>query len=161
MFIRIDAGVRISSLWRDFQPFKAQLKETLRPLAPELTAELRLSAFATARIEMELAAHNDGAFFRRHIDTQPGVGETSVGDLRVLSGVYYFHAEPKAFSGGALRLHAPGTRGEGEFIDVEPAHNTLVFFPAWMPHEVLPVSCPSKRFADSRFAINCWFRKAV
>jgi SM-20-related protein len=29
-------------------------------------------------------------------------------------------------------------------------------FPSWVLHEVRPVSCPSKRFVDSRFAINCW-----
>jgi Rps23 Pro-64 3,4-dihydroxylase Tpa1-like proline 4-hydroxylase len=46
---------------------------------------------------------------------------------------------------------------DAPFHDVEPLHNSLVVFPAWLPHEVLKVSCPSGRFADSRFAINCWF----
>ena len=74
----------------------------------------------------------------------------------VLSGVYYFNAEPKAFTGGALRLHAIGGKNGENFVDIEPVRNGLLVFPAWAPHEVLPVSCPSKRFINSRFAINCW-----
>jgi Rps23 Pro-64 3,4-dihydroxylase Tpa1-like proline 4-hydroxylase len=33
-------------------------------------------------------------------------------------------------------------------------------FPSWAPHEVMPISCPSKRFTDSRFAINYWVYRA-
>jgi len=40
----------------------------------------------------------------RHNDTS--VGEAPGHGHRVLSGVYYFHREPKAFSGGCLRVHA-------------------------------------------------------
>jgi Rps23 Pro-64 3,4-dihydroxylase Tpa1-like proline 4-hydroxylase len=75
----------------------------------------------------------------------------------VISAVYYFHTLPKAFSGGALRLHSLAASGKlGTFVDVEPDCDTLIFFPSWFPHEVLPVHCPSGRFMDSRFAINCW-----
>jgi SM-20-related protein len=77
----------------------------------------------------------------------------------VLSGVYYFHAEPKAFTGGALRLYAIGGQGE-RYVDIEPTHNSLLMFPSWAPHEVMPVRCPSRRFVDSRFAINCWVHRA-
>ena len=56
-----------------------------------------------ADVELELVAHNDGAFYARHIDTATGEDSNQV---RVLSGVYYFHAKPKAFTGGALRLFA-------------------------------------------------------
>jgi SM-20-related protein len=35
-------------------------------------------------------------------------------------------------------------------------HNTFVVFPSWVLHEVLPVSCPTKQFIDSRFALNFW-----
>ncbi|MGB8690572.1 MAG: proline hydroxylase, partial [Microcoleus sp.] len=34
-----------------------------------------------------------------------------------------------------------------------------VFFLSRYMHEVLPVSCPSKAFADSRFTINGWVRR--
>jgi Rps23 Pro-64 3,4-dihydroxylase Tpa1-like proline 4-hydroxylase len=72
----------------------------------------------------------------------------------VLSGVYYFHRRPRAFTGGELRLYAIGD--PDRFVDIEPTHNTLLVFPSWAPHEVRPVSCPTGQFMDSRFAINCW-----
>jgi Rps23 Pro-64 3,4-dihydroxylase Tpa1-like proline 4-hydroxylase len=59
-----------------------------------------------------------------------------------------------------LRIYAFADEKEtGAFVDIEPTNDTLVFFPSWFPHEVLPVACPSGRFEDSRFAINCWVRR--
>jgi len=48
-------------------------------------------------------------------------------------------------------------------VNIEPGRNGPLMFPSWAPHEVMPVNCPSGRFADSRFAINCWVyrRKSV
>jgi Rps23 Pro-64 3,4-dihydroxylase Tpa1-like proline 4-hydroxylase len=105
--------------------------------------------------EIELVAHGDGAFFSRHIDTY-----TTRKSQRVISGVYYFHRQPKAFSGGELRLYGL-TKGDqtGPFVDVIPENDTLVTFPSWYPHEVLPVRCPSGRLEDSRFAVNCWIMR--
>ena len=68
-------------------------------------AKLGAAPVEAPRLELELVAHNDGAFFKRHIDTQTASDRQNI---RVLSGVYYFHAAPKAFSGGALRLYAIG-----------------------------------------------------
>jgi Rps23 Pro-64 3,4-dihydroxylase Tpa1-like proline 4-hydroxylase len=45
---------------------------------------------------------------------------------------------------------------DAAFADIEPGQNRLVAFPSWAPHEVMPISCPSRRFIDSRFAVNCW-----
>lgn len=105
---------------------------------------------------MELAAHGDGDFYRRHIDTFIR-GEVT-GTDRVLTAVYYFHARPKAFTGGELRLHSFRSPDDGgSWVDIEPAHDSLLLFPAWAPHEVRPVSCPGGDFAQSRFAINCWY----
>ena len=62
----------------------------------------------------------------------------------------------------ALRLHVLSKPDEKrKFVDIDPVHDSLVFFPSWLPHEVLPVSCPSRRFMDSRFAIHCWFDGAI
>ena len=81
---------------------------------------------------------------------------------RLLSGVYYFHREPKAFSGGALRFHRfGGGETQDDWIDVEPEQDSLVVFPTWARHEVLRVSCPSREFADSRFAVNVWLCRAL
>jgi SM-20-related protein len=76
---------------------------------------------------------------------------------RVVSAVYYFHRLPKSFSGGALRVYPlAGREKSNTFVEIEPVNDTLVFFPWWFPHEVLPVVCPSGQFEDSRFAVNCW-----
>jgi SM-20-related protein len=148
---RIDPAVRVSASLKDLGEFQPLLRARLRGVTDELIADLRVSPFVTTQIELELVAHGDGAFYRRHIDTG---WATESPQIRVISGVYYFHRRPQGFAGGALRLHAIGD--PDRFVDVEPTHNTLVVFPSWAPHEVRPVSCPSGQFIDSRFAINCW-----
>lgn len=143
--------IRISVGTRDLGPFRAVLKTKILALVPDWVEKLRLTPVESPKLETELVAHNDGAFYKRHIDTRTASDRTHI---RVLSAVYYFHAEPKAFSGGALRLHAIGENAP--FVDIEPERNSLLVFPSWAPHEVMPVSCPSGRFLDSRFAINGW-----
>ena len=150
---RIRPDVRVSTGTRDLGPYKPMLKDRLRALVPELVARLGTTPVVEPKFELQLVAHNDGAFYKRHIDTQTASERDRI---RVLSGVYYFHARPRAFAGGALRLYAIGDPDMRSFIDVEPAHDSLLVFPSWAPHEVMPVGCPSRRFADSRFAINCW-----
>jgi SM-20-related protein len=103
-------------------------------------------------IELEMVAHGDGAFFLRHADT---VIRPEMTSYRAISAIYYFHWLPKLFSGGVLRLYSIGGK-EGTFVDIEPTNDRLIFFPSWFPHEVMPVVCPSGRFEDSRFSINCW-----
>lgn len=149
---KIKPHIRVSMGTRDLGPFKPILKSKVLGLVPDLVARLRTTPVESPKLELELVAHNDGAFYKRHIDTQTASDREHI---RVLSAVYYFHAAPKAFTGGMLRLYAIGADGERR-VDVEPEHNSLLVFPSWAPHEVMPVSCPSKRFIDSRFAINCW-----
>jgi SM-20-related protein len=151
----IKPNVRLSSGTRDLGNFRSILKTKILGLVPKLIADLRVTPFEAPRLETELVVHGDGAFYKRHIDTQTAHDE-DVTRIRVLSGVYYFYAEPKAFTGGALRLHAIGGNDGENFVDIEPLRNSLLVFPSWAPHEVMPVNCPSKRFIDSRFAINCW-----
>lgn len=85
----------------------------------------------------------------------------------MLSAVYYFHALPKGFSGGQLRLFRFGadhTAAQSELanhVDLEPVRNSLIAFPSWAYHEVRPVSCPSGDFADFRFALNCWYCRTL
>jgi Rps23 Pro-64 3,4-dihydroxylase Tpa1-like proline 4-hydroxylase len=147
---RVSVGV-----W-DFAPAKDNLRAHMMALVPQLIAELRVTSFVPCEIELELVAHGDGAFFKRHIDTFTGA-QTKGKSARLISAVYYFYSEPKAFSGGALRLFRFGmAEGADDFIDIQPEQNALVVFPSWAPHEVLPISCPSGLFADSRFAVNFW-----
>jgi len=148
---KVNPVIRVSTGTRELGPFKPILKAKVLGMLPDLIARLGATPVESPRTELQLVAHNDGAFYKRHIDTQTAFDRYSI---RVLSGVYYFHAQPKAFTGGALRLFAIG--GGERYVDIEPTHNSLLVFPSWAAHQVMPISCPSKRFADSRFAINCW-----
>lgn len=152
---RVDPQARVSVATRRLRQFGPILTTKLLGRAPEFLAALQAAPVEAPQVELELVAHNDGAFYARHTDTVRASDE-----VRVLSGVYYFHAKPKAFTGGALRLLSIGDPTGTVHVDIEPADNTLVVFHAWAPHEVMPVACPSRRFGASRFAINCWiYRK--
>ncbi len=124
--------------------------------------------FALEALELELAAHGDGAHFAAHRDIPVGQGRQPLGGDgsgkldRIVSAVLYVHNEPKGFSGGALRLHRFGSNGApGDYLDLEPEGNSLLVFPAWAAHEVLTVNCPSRAFEDYRYAVNCWFCRTL
>jgi Rps23 Pro-64 3,4-dihydroxylase Tpa1-like proline 4-hydroxylase len=161
----VDPSVRRSLLLRDLGPLRQVFEARLAALLPTLIEALGLPAFAPSGIELELAAHNDGAHFALHTDTytQP---RSSARSHRVVSSVYYFHDEPRGFSGGQLRLHrfgataASASDSDGALEDIEPEQNCLVAFPSWAPHEVRPVACPTRAFGGSRFAVNAWIHRA-
>jgi SM-20-related protein len=150
---RVNPSFRISVSLGNLGTFRQVLEAKILGLLPALVAQLRVSPVEEPKLLTELVAHSDGAFYKRHIDT---AHDHDTKRIRILSCVYYFNVEPKAFTGGALRLHAIGGKESENFVDIEPVRNSLAVFLAWAPHEVLPISCPSKRFIDSRFAINCW-----
>jgi len=143
---------RISLAVREMGEFRLLLRDRLREHRDQLVADLGVDRPKSSRYEFQLVAHGDGAFYRRHIDTTTG-GDNSY--VRLLSAVYYVHRRPRAFEGGALRLHSFVPNSDSH-VDVAPDHNTLLVFPSWAPHEVMPVRCPSSRFADARFAVNIW-----
>ena len=102
--------------------------------------------------QMEIVAHGDGAFYRPHTDTYTG-DEYTPGGRRRLTMVYYFHRQPRCFTGGRLRIF---DLGGGQSIDIEPVHDSLLVFPSYARHEVETISCPDGAFADGRFAVNIW-----
>lgn len=148
---RRDESIRSSTVLRDLGACLDPVMERVDACEPELLQALGMKPFTRSHVQVELVAHGDGAFYTRHIDTMTGPVQQQ--GPRRLTMVWYAHHRPKAFSGGALRLHA--LMGD-QFTDIEPAHDLMVAFPSWMPHEVMPVSVPGGRFADSRFAMNIW-----
>lgn len=130
------------------QPIEARIAEAL----PALQARLGRLRGAVKAINVELAAHGDGAHFLPHLDTATGPG-TQGRLTRRLSLICYLHRRPKAFGGGQLRFYS--LAGEA-WQDIEPNHDLMVAFPSWSRHGVQPVQVPSGAFADSRFAINIW-----
>lgn len=162
--------VRISERLRKLGPMRPLLEKRLREMLPDILAAAGSKPFEPDAIELEAAAHGEGAFFARHSDIPLGAGRKPLGgdgrggQDRLVSAVLYYHREPKGFSGGALRLYRFGTGAEPEdddYVDVEPVQNSLLVFPSWALHEVRPVSCPSGRFEDHRFAINAWFCRDI
>jgi SM-20-related protein len=149
---RIDLSYRRSSKLKPIGELENEVRADVTTALPRMCDRLGIAPFDPARLELEMVAHGDGAFFSRHEDIVIRPGMTN---YRVISAVYYFHRVPKSFSGGVLRIHPIG--GEpASFVDIEPVNDKLIFFPSWIPHEVMPVVCPSGRFEDCRFAINCW-----
>lgn len=155
---------RLTELGRPGEQFEARIREN----AADFFAKSGTPPFEIEFVELEIAAHGDGAHFAAHSDIPFGWGRSPLGgdksgtQDRIVSLVYYFYREPRAFEGGELWLHRFGSNAEpGDFVEIKPERNSLVVFPSWTTHEVRPVKCPSKTFADYRFAINCWLCRTL
>ena len=155
-------GIRNANVLRkDVKPrWKPALTERIRALVPTLFDRLGVPPVPIHTIETQLVSYTDGCFVRPHLDTATESGREPTD--RMLTAVYYFHREPKPFSGGELRLYPLSRPPEDapQFLDLMPRENSIIAFSSWVPHEVLPVEVPSGRYADSRFAINFWVRRA-
>lgn len=147
------------------QPFTLSplIVEKVRQVLPKILAALQTPDFPIGPIEAQLTAHNDGEYFKLHNDN----GIEAVAS-RILTFVYYFHQQPKAFTGGELRIYDGKFEGEkGEkFVPtgyhvVVPRNNCIVFFPSQLMHEVTQVQCPSQKFLDGRFTVNGWIHDAL
>jgi hypothetical protein len=168
----VDLQRRAAECLTDLGPAAAVLSDKIRGLMPDMLARTETRPFNLEYIELELVAHGHGAHFGTHTDMPLGWGRSPLGgdstgtQDRLLSAVYYFHREPKGFSGGQLRLHRSTpdddnsdpepVRTAADQIDIEPERNSLLVFPSWASHEVLRVNCPSGHFEDHRFAVNIW-----
>ncbi|MBD1890388.1 MULTISPECIES: 2OG-Fe(II) oxygenase [unclassified Coleofasciculus] len=142
-----------------FPEFSERIVNRLRAILPDIFSKLGIPSFPVSQIESQLTSHNDGNYYKVHNDN--GSPDTAT---RELTYVYYFYREPKAFSGGELLIYDSKIENNfyvkaDSFKTVEPRNNSIVLFLSRYMHEVLPVQCPSKAFADSRFTINGWVRR--
>jgi SM-20-related protein len=159
-----DGGVinyehRRSRVLTDLGNHKQTLLARIEGILPQILEKLGMKEFSVAEVEAQITASNDGDFFRSHNDN----GSDKVAS-RYLTFVYFFHREPKQFEGGDLRIHdARLDHGEyastGSYQTMVPRQNQIVFFPCELLHEITPVECPSRLFADSRFTLNGWLRR--
>jgi SM-20-related protein len=138
-------------------PFETLMADRLRYYFPRILSALKIPPFAVRQFEIQLTASNDGEFFRMHNDNSTQRG-------RAITFVLFFFAEPRAFSGGALRLY--DTRSANgrliptrSFVEILPRQNMIVFFPSHLLHEVTTVICPDKSFGSSRFTLNGWIHR--
>lgn len=151
---------RRSMVLHSFPEFSELMINRIKAILPDVLRKLNLPSFSMGNIETQLTMHNDNNYYKLHNDS--GSPDTAT---RFFTYVYYFNREPKAFFGGELQIY--DSKIENNFYvaadsckTVEPRNNSIVFFLSRYMHEVLPVSCPSKAFADSRFTINGWVRRA-
>ena len=140
----------------DLAPFRTAIEARFG----ELCAAVGIAPFAIYHNECSIVAHGDGDFYRTHVDTPTVRPAIRPKHVRVLSCVYYLHREPRRFSGGDLHIYPLGLpRDDTAGVTIAPYHNRLVVFPAFVPHEVRDIACPTGAFADSRFSINCWLHR--
>lgn len=151
---------RRSMVLHSFPEFSELMVNRIKAILPDVLKKLNIPSFPLGEIEAQLTMHNDNNFYKLHNDS--GSPDTAT---RFFTYVYYFYREPKAFLGGELQIYDSKIENNfyvaaETFRTVEPRNNSIVFFLSRYMHEVLRVSCPSKDFADSRFTINGWVRKA-
>ncbi|MEG5066683.1 2OG-Fe(II) oxygenase [Microcoleus sp. B3-A4] len=151
---------RRSMVLHSFPEFSELMVNRIKAILPDVLKNLNIPSFPLGEIEAQLTMHNDNNFYKLHNDS--GSPDTA---SRFFTYVYYFYREPKGFSGGELQIYDSKIENnfyvaDKTFRTVEPRNNSIVFFLSRYMHEVLRVSCPSKAFADSRFTINGWVRKA-
>jgi predicted 2-oxoglutarate/Fe(II)-dependent dioxygenase YbiX len=134
----------------------AMVMPKLLELMPKLWSQLRVDPLPLGSLECQVTVHGEGDFFAVHTDN----GTPEIAHRRI-SYVYYFHREPKQFSGGHLRLY--DTLFQGGYgklgrraADIDPPRNGLIIFPTFIYHEVTPIRCVSTAFIDQRLTLNGW-----
>ena len=142
---------RRSRLLYELGPFLELLTGRVRHFLDYVLRRLAHEPFPVLEVDAALSACNEGDFFGPHRDVDAAYA------TREISYVYYFHREPKAFTGGELRIYEEDSWNHDVIV---PEQNAVVFFPAAAIHEVSVVHCPSRDFADSRFALNGWIHCA-
>ena len=154
-----DPSYRKSLVLYNLGEYTSVIQDRLLNLLPNVLTAFNREAFPISNVDIQVTASNDGDFFKVHQDNS---SEDPV-DIhrREISFVYYFHTEPKAFTGGQLKLYN-SENGEVQAAKkktaqtITPRQNALVLFPSSYDHEVLPVRCPSRKFVSSRFTVNGW-----
>jgi len=150
---------RRSRVLMDLAQHQDVMLERIKTVLPQVLDKLGMEEFSIAGVEVQVTASNDGDFFHFHSDN----GSERVAS-RYLTFVYFFHREPRRFEGGELRIHDACREGgtyvsQGSYQTIVPRQNQIVFFPCELLHEITPVNCASRLFADSRFTLNGWLRR--
>ena len=154
-----DYNHRRSRVLMEPGPWEDLILDRIRLALPRVLQQLGMDEFPVARTEVQITASNDGDFFRAHCDD----AQERIASRR-LTFVYFFHREPTQFQGGELRLHDSTKSGDhpnstGSYQAIVPQKNQIVFFPCSTLHEITPVQCRSRAFADSRFTVNGWLHQ--
>lgn len=135
----VDARITQADIRPWFEPL-------LRHAFADALPRLGLGGPHAQRIEIGMSAYLGGSFFAKHKDNGASASHT-----RLASFAYYFHRRPRRFSGGDLLLHDDDGRA---FTRIEPAHNSIVFFPAACLHQITAIEGDLHDFRDARFVVH-------
>jgi Rps23 Pro-64 3,4-dihydroxylase Tpa1-like proline 4-hydroxylase len=153
-----DYSHRRSRVLMELGPHEEVILNRIRLVLPNVLEQLGIDPFPVMRTEVQVTASNDGDFFRAHCDD----AQERIASRR-MTFVYFFHREPSQFQGGELHLHDSKSSdyplAAGSYQTIVPEQNQIVFFPCSTLHEITPVHCQSRAFADSRFTLNGWLHK--
>ncbi len=153
----IDTNYRRSKVFFLSDQFRLIFQQKILSYLPWILLKLKIDPFEVSDVEVQLTASNDNEFFKAHCDNAHKALQG-----RLITFVYYFYREPKAFTGGELKLFNTADiqqiSNSVEYI-IEPPQNSMIVFQSHQIHEVLPVICPTKQFEDSRFTLNGWVHK--
>jgi SM-20-related protein len=158
----IDYNHRRSRVLMDLGKHQEVILERIQCVLPKVLDRLGIEEFPVRHVEAQITASNEGDFFGAHSDD----AQEMIASRRI-TFVYFFHREPRQFEGGELRLYDSLGNGEphdssnqtGGYQSIVPQPNQIVFFPCSLLHEITPIDCPSRVFADSRFTLNGWLHK--
>jgi PKHD-type hydroxylase len=89
---------------------------------------------------IEVLRYTEGGHYDEHIDRFGGYQTRKLTSITFLS-------DPAEYEGGDLIL-----RTTAGFVMSPKAQGTTIFFPSWVPHQVLPVTSGERRIASA------WFR---
>ncbi len=155
----VDYERRRSHVLMDLGGHERVIVDRVLTCLPRVLQKWGRDPFPISRVEAQTTASNHGDFFCCHSDN----GAEAVAS-REITFVYFFHREPKQFSGGELRIYDSRRENDNyvptaNYRAIVPEQNQLVLFASGLSHEITPVDCPSGQFADSRFTVNGWVHR--
>ena len=159
-YVGVSMATRRSVVLPDPHEFRALLLPSLLELVAGLDLKeiLEVGELDLDRIELQVTAHGDGAYFRPHTDAS-----LAANARRELSFVLYFRLRADGFSGGDLKLfdasEAQKRYTSESFTCIEPDDNSLILFPSRCVHEVSPVHMAAQPLSAGRFSLNGWIHQ--
>jgi len=155
----VDFEHRRSRVLSDLGKHQAVIVDRLKACLPRVLRRLDHASFPISQVEVQVTASNHGDFFRWHSDNANERVAT-----REITFVYFFHREPRQFTGGELRIYDSRWMNNmyaptANYRTIVPEQNQMVVFVSALAHEITPVECASRAFADSRFTVNGWLHR--
>lgn len=155
---RSDPSIRkaVRIVGEAFPAFADLVGARVGPLLREAWAGWGYEPFEQGAVQMNIAGHADGGFFKAHADRGP---EGHMSWYRRATFLYYFHKRPRRFTGGDLLLIDTdlATQSHGpSYTRITPDDGRLLLFPSDFYHQVTPVAMESDDIEDARLAITGW-----